>query len=293
MSASQTILPVISRRRGKAQYFVEPLELGENMALEMVLIPSGRFIMGAPKQEEGSGEDERPQHEVSIQQFFLGKYPITQAQYLAIMGENPSGFKDEPDSPNHPVEQVPWDDAVDFCDRLSKRTGKEYRLPSEAEWEYACRGMTTPPVAFLAGESKKIYPPFHFGETISTDIANYRGTDYEELKRSGSYGRGMKGIYLEKTTPVGKFNAANAFGISDMHGNVREWCADTWHSNYKGAPENGSAWIELNETSHLLRGGSWLNVPDYCRSASRSYLNADNRYDFIGFRVACLARGLL
>ena len=285
MSASQTILPVISRRRGKAQYFVEPLELGENMALEMVLIPSGRFIMGAPKQEEGSEKNERPQHEVSIQQFFLGKYPITQAQYLAIMGENPSHFKDEPDSPNHPVERVSWDDAVDFCDRLSKRTGKEYRLPSEAEWEYACRGMTTPPVAFLAGESKKIYPPFHFGETIDAEVANYRTTKV--------YGRGKEGEYRGKTTPVGSFKVANAFGLFDMHGNVYEWCADTWHSNYEGAPEDGSAWIEHNETSHLLRGGSWNDNPDDCRSAYRFLNHADYRNYNIGFRVACLARGLL
>jgi len=285
MSASQTILPVISRRRGKAQYFVEPLELGENMALEMVLIPSGRFIMGAPKQEEGSEKNERPQHEVSIQQFFLGKYPITQAQYLAIMGENPSRFKDEPDSPNHPVENVLWEDAVEFCRRLSKRTGKEYRLPSEAEWEYACRGMTTPPVAFLAGESKKIYPPFHFGETIDAKVSNF-DANY-------MYGRGQKGIYREKTTPVDSFKVANAFGLFDMHGNVWEWCADTWHSDYEGAPEDGSAWVELNKTSHLLRGGSWLNIPVVCRSAYRTDVNAVNRYVSIGFRVACLARGLL
>jgi len=285
MSASQTILPVISRRRGKAQYFVEPLELGENMALEMVLIPSGRFIMGAPKQEEGSEKNERPQHEVSIQQFFLGKYPITQAQYLAIMGENPSRFKDEPDSPNHPVENVLWEDAVEFCRRLSKRTGKEYRLPSEAEWEYACRGMTEPPVAFLAGESKKIYPPFHFGETIDAEVANYRTTKV--------YGRGKEGEYRGKTTPVGSFKVANAFGLFDMHGNVYEWCADTWHSNYEGAPEDGSAWIEHNETSHLLRGGSWNDNPDDCRSAYRFLNHADYRNYNIGFRVACLARGLL
>jgi len=271
MSASQTILPVISRRRGKAQYFVEPLELGENMALEMVLIPSGRFIMGAPKQEEGSEKNERPQHEVSIQQFFLGKYPITQAQYLAIMGENPSRFKDEPDSPNHPVENVLWEDAVEFCRRLSKRTGKEYRLPSEAEWEYACRSGTT--------------TPFHFGETLDTQVANYDA--------SRTYGRGKEGEYRGKTTPVGSFKVANAFGLFDMHGNVYEWCADTWHSDYEGAPEDGSAWIEHNETSHLLRGGSWYVDPDDCRSAYRNFNDADGRSDGIGFRVACLARGLL
>ena len=187
------------------------------------------------------------------------------------MGNNPSRFKDEPDSPNHPVENISWDDAVEFCRRLSDRVGKEYRLPSEAEWEYACRAGTT--------------TPFHFGETIDAEVANYRTTKV--------YGRGKEGEYRGKTTPVGSFKVANAFGLFDMHGNVYEWCADTWHSNYEGAPEDGSAWIEHNETSHLLRGGSWNGSPDNCRSAYRYYLNADDRYNYIGFRVACLARGLL
>jgi len=259
----------VRKQPQQGQQFVEPL--GQGITLDMVMIPSGTFMMGAPESEKGSRYTERPQHKVSVGIFFIGKYPITQAQYEAVMGNNPSRFKDEPDSPNHPVENVLWEDAVEFCRRLSKRTGKEYRLPSEAEWEYACRSGTT--------------TPFHFGETLDTQVANYDA--------SSIYGRGKEGEYRQKTTPVGYFKFANSFGLFDMHGNVREWCADTWHSNYKGAPEDGSAWVELNKTSHLLRGGSWYNNPDNCRSAFRDYLNADLRSITFGFRVACLARGLL
>jgi eukaryotic-like serine/threonine-protein kinase len=153
--------PTIKNRRGKAQYFIE--RLSEDVSLDMVLIPSGNFLMGSPEKELEHRSSEEPQHQVSISTFFLGKYAVTQAQYEAVMGENPSSFKEEPDSQNHPVENVSWNDAVAFCHRLSKLSGKEYRLPSEAEWEYACRAGTT--------------PPFHFGETISTELANYQGTD--------------------------------------------------------------------------------------------------------------------
>jgi formylglycine-generating enzyme required for sulfatase activity len=272
-------------QEGQGIQFVEVWD--RNVQLEMISIPPGSFIMGAPKEEIGSSDRERPQHNVNVERFFLGKYAITQAQYGAVMGNNPSRFKDEPDSPNHPVEKVSWDDATEFCQRISKQTGKKYRLPSEAEWEYACRGMTSPSAPLLKGEgSKKIYPPFHFGETIDSSVANYDARY--------TYGRGQKGEYRAKTTPVGSFNVANAFGLYDMHGNVWERCEDTWHSNYKGAPTDGSAWVdELNKTSHSLRGGSWDYNPHYCRSACRYNNNTDGRYDLIGFRVACSARGLL
>jgi formylglycine-generating enzyme required for sulfatase activity len=283
MTASPLKL-TIAHSDGKAQYFVEQLE--KNITLDMVLIPRGTFVMGAPKSEVGSTDNERPQHIVNIEPFFLGKYPITQAQYTTIMGKNPSRFQDNPDSAERPVENVSWNDAIEFCRRLSQQSGKDYRLPSEAEWEYACRAMTAPPISFQDGEEKLIYPPFHFGETLDAQIANYNATYV--------YGRGQKGEYRKQTTPVGYFKVANGFGLFDMHGNVREWCADNWHEDYEGAPTDGSAWIEGgNQDRHPLRGGSWLNYPGDCRSASRSHDNADFHNFNIGFRVACFARGLL
>ena len=165
---------------------------------------------------------------------------------------------------------------MSFCDRLSRYAGKPYRLPSEAEWEYACRAGTT--------------TPFHFGETITTDLANYRGTDNEEHKWSGSYGSGPKGIFREETTPVGSLGIANAFGLFDMHGNVWEWCADHWHGNYEKAPSDGSSWSSNdndNQERLLLRGGSWDNNPVICRSAYRGS-NFGDGDDNNGFRVVCV-----
>ena len=138
-----------------------------------------------------------------------------------------------------------WHEAVEFCQRLSQYAGRTYRLPSETEWEYACRAGTM--------------TSFHFGETITTDLANYQGIDNKSFSWSGSYGRGPKGIYRGETTPVGSFGVANPFGLYDMHGNVWEWCEDDWHNSYKGAPADGSAWVDetLSERgSRLLRGGS-------------------------------------
>jgi len=200
-------------KRHQAQYLTE--DLGNGVLLEMVSIPGGTFMMGSPKNE---GYDyEKPQHKVTVKPFLMGKYPITQAQWNAVMGKNPSHYKGD----NRPVENVSWHDCVEFCKRLFDKTGKAYRLPSESEWEYACRAGTT--------------TPFYFGETITTDLANYHG-DY-------TYASGPKGVYREQTTDVGSF-PPNAFGLYDMHGNVWEWCADLWHDNYNGAPTDGSAWLE-------------------------------------------------
>ncbi len=268
---------VINRSQQTAQYFIE--DLGNKVELNMVLINSGSFMMGASENEKGSRDSERPQHQVTVPTFFMGKYPITQAQWKVAaslpqvnrsLKPDPSRFKGD----NRPVEQVSWFDVVEYCDRLSRHTGRIYRLPSEAEWEYACRAGTT--------------TPFHFGETITTDLANYRGTDNEKDNWSGSYGRGAKGIYREETTDVGSFGVANAFGLYDMHGNVWEWCADHWHSNYKGAPTDGSVWLSNNNDSRqILRGGSWHYSPGSCRSACR-YVNYPNdAYGNIGFRVVC------
>jgi formylglycine-generating enzyme required for sulfatase activity len=269
---------IIHEYERTAQYFIE--DLGNGIQLEMVMIPGGSFMMGSPETEEDSNDYERPQHQVTIKAFCLGKYQVTQAQWKAVaafpqvnreLKPDPSRFKGDGSTSltNHrPVEKVSWEDAVEFCDRLSRHTKRQYRLPSEAEWEYACRAGTT--------------TPFHFGETITTDLANYNG--------KSTYGDGVEGINRGETTEVGSFGVANNFGLYDMHGNVWEWCQDSWHSNYKGAPTDGSAWLDNEESSNrkLLRGGSWYNTPENCRSAYRYYNNLDNTYNGnIGFRVVC------
>ena len=236
--------------------------------------------MGSPDDEVDRSSVEGPQHRVRVEPFFLGKYPVTQAQWQAVaampqinreLKVDPSGFKGK----NRPVEQVSWYDAVEFCDRLSQQTRREYRLPTEAEWEYACRAGTT--------------TPFHFGETITTDLANYRGTDNKAYEWSGFYGQGPKGIYCEETTPVGSFDGANAFGLAEMHGNVWEWCLDHWHENYKGAPVDGSAWLSSDKNAdRVLRGGSWFNDPRICRSAYRLHDFPGIRNFILGFRVVCV-----
>ncbi len=255
-------------QQGKAEYFAE--DLGEGVTLEMVAIAGGTFMMGSPNNELSRLDDEISQHKVTIQPFFMGKFSVTRVQWRSVaalsklkidLKPNPSHFE-----ANLPVEQVSWDDAVEFCDRLSRKTGKKYRLPSEAEWEYACRAGTN--------------TPFHFGETITTEIANYNG--------NSSYGSGSKGLYRERTTEVGSF-PANAFGLYDMHGNVWEWCEDDWHSTYEGAPCDGNAWVGSNrDGAKLLRGGCWGSIPWYCRSACRYNYTRDHRSNSVGFRVCCV-----
>jgi len=244
-------------RRGRASYFRE--DLGNGITLDLVSVPGGDFLMGSPEDETDRLDWEGPQHRVQLPEFWMGKFPVTQAQYQAITGKNPSGFKGE----NRPVEKVSWDDAVAFCEALSQQTGRDYRLPSEAEWEYACRAGTT--------------TPFHFGPTITPELANYDG--------NYSYGSGPEGTYRQQTTEVGSF-PPNGFGLYDMHGNVWEWCQDVWHGSYEGAPTDGSAWLEGGEQNRrLLRGGAWRNDPRYCRSADRLHGSPDDRDDDRGFRV--------
>ncbi|MEB3336606.1 MAG: formylglycine-generating enzyme family protein, partial [Leptolyngbyaceae bacterium] len=261
----------------ETQYFTE--DLGNGIGLDMVLIPGGTFEMGSPETEPDRYSQEGPQHTVTVPFFLMGRYPVTQAQWQAVaklskvkntLKVNPSRFP----GANRPVERVSWNDAVEFCQRLARYTRREYRLPTEAEWEYACRAGTT--------------TPFHFGETLTTDLANYRGTDNKDWNWSGSYGRGPKGIYREETIEVGSLGYANAFGLSDMHGNVWEWCADHWHDNYEGAPTDGRAWLNENENDYrILRGGSWDFDPRDCRSAYRLRDAPDNvNYD-LGFRLVC------
>jgi formylglycine-generating enzyme required for sulfatase activity/DNA-directed RNA polymerase subunit RPC12/RpoP len=232
--------------------------LGNGINIEMVYIPSGIFMMGS-----NESEDEKPIHQVIIKPFYMGKYTITQQQYQSIMGENPSIFKGD----NRPVECVSWDDAVEFCQELSKRVEKQYTLPSESQWEYACRAKTT--------------TSFYFGETITSDLANYNGNH--------SYGTPNKGKYRKQTSDVDSF-PPNAFGLYGMHGNIWEWCLDKWCENYNDAPMDGSAQTESDyhhEDHRSVRGASWQSYPDNCRSAYRMWSNRDRRVNKYGFRVVC------
>jgi formylglycine-generating enzyme required for sulfatase activity len=280
----------IKKESKQSQYFGE--DLGNDITLEMVAIPGRTFTMGSPA---GEGDnDEKPQHQVTVPPFYMGKYPITQAQWQAIasradlkvkkdLESNPADFKDRPESDRRPVEWVSWYDAIEFCARLSKLTGREYRLPSEAEWEYACRAGTT--------------TPFYFGETITGELANYNA--------GYTYADEPKGEYRDQTTPVGQF-PPNAFGLYDMHGNVWEWCLDPWHESYQDKTRTDSeVWDEeqseeqylldknnviqllSDKRTRVLRGGSWDDHPWYCRSAFRFRFNPDNRNYYYGFRVVC------
>jgi len=249
------------------------LAVGSALPLHMLLVPGGPFLMGSPDDEPERADNEGPQQEVTVPSFFMGRYPVTQSQWRVVanlpqsereLTLDPSNFKGD----NRPVEQVSWYNAMEFCARLSAHTERPYRLPSEAEWEYACRAGTT--------------TPFYVGKTLTTDVANYNG-DY-------TYADGPKGEYRAETTPVDHFGLANAFGLCDMHGNVWEWCQDYWHDSYEGAPTDGSAWIEGGDSERrILRGGSWGFNPGYCRSAYRRTYGPGFVSLNDGFRVVCSA----
>jgi formylglycine-generating enzyme required for sulfatase activity len=284
-AAASTKFRFLLTHRRRAQGYREALgpKTDDAASLTMLWMPPGRFWMGSPDDEPERRSNEGPQHLVQLQGFFLAQTPITQAQWRQVAdwkpnkGERAWNQKLNPD-PSHfkgdqrPVESVSWEGAIEFCRRLSQRTGRRYTLPSEAQWEYACRAGTT--------------TPFYCGSTISTKLANYNGNEV--------YGDGARGDFRKQTTDVASF-PANPWGLHDMHGNVREWCADHWHDNYKRAPEDGRAWIneeakENKNTSNvrLLRGGSWGLDPGGCRSAFRNDDHPGYRNDFIGFRVCCL-----
>lgn len=248
--------------------------LGGELALEMVPIPAGEFLMGSPEDEEGRNDGEGPQHGVRLAPFSLARTPITQAQWRQVarwqpapgeppwkrdLDPEPSFFQGDPlEAERRPVECVSWWEAEEFCRRLSQRSGRTYTLPSEAQWEYACRAGTSAPYAF--------------GTTLSQRQAN---------------------VTTSATTAVGSF-PANAWGLHDMHGNVWEWCADHWHPNYRGAPDDGRPWLDSTATMmtpKLLRGGSWNGFPRHCRSAYRYHDDPDYAVSFVGFRVACLPQG--
>jgi eukaryotic-like serine/threonine-protein kinase len=204
---------------------------------------------------------------VTVPEFCFGQTLVTQAQWQAIMGNNPSHFKGDDQLP---VDSVSWLDAMDFCQKLSQKTGRAYRLPSEAEWEYACRAGTQ--------------NPFAFGETITPAVVNYDG--------NYPYASAAKGEYREKTTPVGIF-PANGFGLYDMHGNLWEWCLDEWVDNYNNSPTDGNAREGLsrsaNNSQRMVRGGSWCADAWICRSANRYFNAASDRNEDCGLRVVAVA----
>jgi len=313
--------PTLRRRQESGWCFRQPLTDDAEAAsvrLTLVELPAGRFQMGSPPDESERFDHEGPQHEVTVESFFISHTPITQGQWREVAawragpGESwgrelepePSFFQPIPhpkaknfyqatfsllpgeaSSDQRPVENVSWEDAMEFCNRLSQRTGRHYTLPSEAQWEYACRAGTT--------------TPFHFGATITPELANYNS--------SSTYANGPKGEYRKQTTPVGMF-PANAWGLQDMHGNVWEWSLDEWHATYEGAPTDGSAWVTRSETNQtatkmienntssderirLLRGGSWFGYPGNCRSADRDLGRPGYADGVVGFRVVCLPQG--
>jgi formylglycine-generating enzyme required for sulfatase activity len=279
-------MPLVLHRHSRtSRYFTQPIAPG--ISIDMVFIPGGTFLMGSPDNEEDRQPSEGPQHSVTVPGFFMGKYPVTQAQWKAVIDRTqpikrnlqpvPSSFKGD----DLPVDSVSWLDVEEFCLRLSESCDREYRLPSEAQWEYACRAGTT--------------TPFHFGNTISSDIANYRAQDWEigGSTYSGKYGQGSLGEFRQETMAVGSLKLANQFGLYDMHGNVWEWCLDDWQDNYKTTSADGSAQIDTNENEKnlkVLRGGSWLHNPRNCRSASRDRTSSGDRSNRIGFRLCSPAR---
>jgi formylglycine-generating enzyme required for sulfatase activity len=238
-----------------------------NNILSLVRVPKGTFTMGSERYFH-----EGPARKVTVSEFYLGRLLVTQSQWQAVtrlpkvnvdLVANPSYFQDR----DLPVDSVTWPEASEFCARLAAYTGKRYRLPSEAEWEYACRATSR--------------TAFSFGETITAQIVNYDGTQPYQKAPAGEF-RGK--------TVRSSLTAANRFGLHDMHGNLWEWCADEWHENYAAdAPVDGRAWITSARPAYRsLRGGAWCNCADACRSSERMKGRADEteRLYYIGFRVA-------
>ncbi len=234
-----------------------PKYFTNHIDMKFVLIPAGTFTMGSPNSEKGRGDDEHLRKVTFAKGLYLGVHVITQEQWQAVMGNNPSHFKGEK---NLPVEQVSWGDCEAFCKKLSDKGKKAYRLPSEAEFEYACRAGTS--------------TAFHTGATISTEQANYNGNFI--------FGPGKLGVNRAKTTPVGSF-PANAWGLHDMHGNVWQWCQD-WHGGYS-QKEIADPQGPKTSKNRVLRGGAWGSHPIFCRSANRNFADPDSRTEFYGLRV--------
>ncbi|HYT93674.1 MAG TPA: SUMF1/EgtB/PvdO family nonheme iron enzyme [Gemmataceae bacterium] len=249
--------------------------LTNSIGLKLVLIQAGSFQMGSSPAETGRCEKEGPRHEVTLANpFYLGVYPVTQEQFERVMGNNPARFNAKASgSPEHPIENVNWEEAIEFCRRLSalpaeKDVGRVYRLPTEAEWEYACRAGTD--------------TPFCYGPTLTAAQANFDA--------NFPYGVGEKGNFLQRTTRVGSY-PPNNFGLYDMHGNVWEWCQD-WHDGdwYRRSPKRNPQGPAAGEF-RVLRGGCWRSHAVTCRSAYRNGLGPKNRDRYTGFRVVADVAG--
>lgn len=253
LHSAASIQPVLK----PGQTFRAPLQSGGEGPL-LTVIPAGRFLMGPPQDEHGRTKDEGPQHEVIIAQpFALGVYAITFSEYDRFCAATGRKTPDDNDwgRENRPVIDVSWNDAQAYCGWLNEQTGQSYRLPSEAEWEYACRAGTQ--------------TPFYTGKMINSDQANF-------------------GEKHNKTLPVGSF-PSNKFGLYDMHGNVWEWTQDCWHDNYDKAPRDGSAWLKKDGGEcyrRMVRGGSWDSRRQYLRSAYRDWGGVDGIGGSRGFRIA-------
>jgi formylglycine-generating enzyme required for sulfatase activity len=256
-----------------------PRPITNSIGMKLVRIPAGKFLMGSPATETERDADEA-QHEVAITRpFYLGVYPVTQEQFAAVMFKNPSFFqRTKGGGPDHPVEQVRWGEAREFCRKLGarpeeKKAGRTYRLPTEAEWEYACRAGTT--------------TAFHVGDRLSSKQANFNG--------NYPYGGADPGPFLRRTAKVGSY-APNAWGLYDMHGNVLQWCSDWFDPDYykkrpkadpKGPPEGVVPTTFGKDHFVVVRGGCWLDEGRACRSARRFRLQQSEPYRWTGFRVVC------
>jgi formylglycine-generating enzyme required for sulfatase activity len=238
---------------------------------EMVVVPAGEFMMGSPESERGRSSNEGPPRTVAIKAFAMGKFEVTFAQWDACAAEGGCKFKPHDETwgrGKRPVINVAWDDATQFVAWLLRKTGNAYRLPTEAEWEYAARGVT---------KVSDPHPPFATGTTINYKQANYDANFV--------YGDGKMGVFRQKTLDVGTF-PGNAFGLHDVHGNVWEWVQDCYKDTYRGAPTDGSVVASPDCKLRILRGGSWNYYPQLLRSAYRYATAPDIRLDMVGFRVA-------
>lgn len=258
-----------SRQAAWSRHLGQPVEVTNSIGMKLILIPPGEFMMGSPVSEANRSSDETP-HRVRINKpYYLGVWEVTHGEYERVMGTKPSRFKtvSRQDTNRFPVEQVSWEDAVEFCRKLSallpeQSSGRVYRLPTEAEWEYACRAGTT--------------TPFHFGSELNGGEANCDGNH--------PYGTGTKGPYLARPTTVGSYGA-NSFGLCDMHGNVWEWCSD-WYGDYAVTSVDDPQGPAVG-SGRVVRGGSWHDSTGYCRAAARDRSTPGSRSDPLGFRVAC------
>jgi formylglycine-generating enzyme required for sulfatase activity len=235
---------------------MSPMSMGQHVKgkvqIQFAYIPKGKYLMGSTLQEDNSQQTEQPKHVVEISKTWMSSFPITQLQYYYVTGKNPSTSK----SFNYPVANVSFWDAIEFCEIYSAKNGRKYRLPTEAEWEYACRGKTT--------------TSYYTGDSLNPELACFNHGKHQNINVVGEY-------------------PPNQFNLYDMHGNVWEWCLDTWHRTYEGHPTDGSAWLSTDNDlkPRIIRGGSWSDPAERCRSASRDRLDPNVKADNVGFRIIC------